>query len=284
MSPREHDPAVRDLIGAGDTLHEQLARFDRSDPPEELDRIVIERARQAIRMPQSERPIRQFRWAVPLAVAATLVISFALVLHQVSPPPPATPPTAANTEPAPQSTAPVAAQARVDEAAESYAYGAAEVRASPPPAAVAQAAPPPSTTSAAAESSTASRVADTVESTAPARAVPDVALAKAERLDRRTLTTRSATEESATASAADARAISGAAAAAPQAEAGEESAANAAKIDVRASPDTWIAYIARLRHAGRSDEADREYADFRRAFPYYKYSAPAPADAIAPNR
>jgi hypothetical protein len=191
------------------------------------------------------------------------------VLQQVTPSPSATPPT------------PVAAETRLAEASESRSFDAAEVRASsPPPEAAPQAAPPPSTMPATAASSAPARAADTDESSARARTTPDVALAKAERFDSRTLASRSAMEESGTPSAQDAQPISGAAV--PQAGAGGEPAANEMNIDVRANPDTWMAYIARLRHVGRSDEADRELADFRRAFPHYKYSAPA--EAIAPNR
>jgi hypothetical protein len=249
MSPREHDPDVRDLISAGDTLHDQLARLDRSEPPEELDRIVIERARQAIRAPQSERPIRQFRWAVPLAVAATLVLSFALVLHQIGPPSPA----------AVSPPAPVVAQARVEEAPRSVRADAAEnpAPAAPPLAAISREAPPDLATEATAPA----------ESPARTRVVPDAALAKRAPFERRVVASSGAAMEGAASDSA-------------------ATASAATKTELRTDPNAWMAYIARLRHVGRSDEADREYAEFRRLYPSYKYSAPSQqaAEAIAPNR
>jgi hypothetical protein len=52
---------------------------DGLEPPAELDRIVLRRARDAI---HDERPLRFFgmpRWAAPVAIAATLVLGLAVV-------------------------------------------------------------------------------------------------------------------------------------------------------------------------------------------------------------
>lgn len=54
---------------------------DMFEPPEELDRIVLRQAREAI---QTERPLRVFRgprWAAPMALAATLVLAFAVMFQ-----------------------------------------------------------------------------------------------------------------------------------------------------------------------------------------------------------
>jgi hypothetical protein len=54
---------------------------DLFEPPAELDRVVLRQAREAI---ESERPVRVFRnprWAMPLALAATLVLGFTVMFY-----------------------------------------------------------------------------------------------------------------------------------------------------------------------------------------------------------
>ena len=51
------------------------------EPPDELDRVVLRQAREAI---QGDRPQRVFkgpRWGAPLAIAATLVLAITAILH-----------------------------------------------------------------------------------------------------------------------------------------------------------------------------------------------------------
>jgi hypothetical protein len=259
VSRREHDPELRDLISAGDTLHEQLARLDRSEPPEELDRIVIERARQAIRMPQLERPIRQFRWAAPIAIAATVLVSFALVLHQLGPQAPAIAPPAATTEPVIVANAPIATASR-REAAQDARADAPRVAAAPP-------VPLAQTRSADEDGSRArARPAETRQVTPQAAPVPapERALAKREAYESETLAASAAVESDAAAAASGTY--------------------SDPKANFRAHPDTWRAEIARLRQEGRHEEADRELAEFRRMFPKDRYAAPAAAGDIAPER
>jgi hypothetical protein len=115
------------------SLHEQLAKLDRSEPPEELDRIVLERARAAIHTPRAVRPIRQLRWTVPVALAATLVLTFAILLRVM---PQGT--SALPTAPAPQAAEDGAADGRFqDQAVSAEAReeigAAASTGAQPPP-------------------------------------------------------------------------------------------------------------------------------------------------------
>jgi hypothetical protein len=54
---------------------------DDFDPPEALDRIVLRQAREAI---ASEKPLRVFRaprWGAPLALAATVLLTFSFFFH-----------------------------------------------------------------------------------------------------------------------------------------------------------------------------------------------------------
>ena len=58
-----------------------FSRDDDLEPPAELDRLVLRRARDAI---ESERPQRVFRapaWGMPVALAATLVLAFTVILR-----------------------------------------------------------------------------------------------------------------------------------------------------------------------------------------------------------
>jgi hypothetical protein len=59
---------------------------DGLEPPAELDRIVLRRAREAI---EDEPPMRLFRmprWAAPVAIAATLVLGLSVVFRAGMPP------------------------------------------------------------------------------------------------------------------------------------------------------------------------------------------------------
>ena len=51
------------------------------EPPDEVDRIVLRQAREAIETRGSQREIRGLAWGLPLALAATLVVAFTLILQ-----------------------------------------------------------------------------------------------------------------------------------------------------------------------------------------------------------
>ena len=54
------------------------------EPPDEVDRLVLRQAREAI---EPERPQRLYQgtWGAPLAIAATLLLVFGVVLHATLP-------------------------------------------------------------------------------------------------------------------------------------------------------------------------------------------------------
>ena len=78
------------MAGADDEFEEFLKRrkpvFRQPDeemfePPPELDRVVLRQAREAIK---PEEPMRVFsapRWSMPIALAATLVLAFAVIFR-----------------------------------------------------------------------------------------------------------------------------------------------------------------------------------------------------------
>ncbi len=58
---------------------------DGLEPPAEIDRLVLDRARDAIKDPEPMKVYRGPRWAAPMAIAATLVLGLAFVFHTGSP-------------------------------------------------------------------------------------------------------------------------------------------------------------------------------------------------------
>jgi len=72
-------------MSTDDPLARRIARHDRLEPPAELDRIVLAHAREAIEASEPETYYHTPRWAVPFALAATLVLVAAVVavLHVV---------------------------------------------------------------------------------------------------------------------------------------------------------------------------------------------------------
>jgi hypothetical protein len=78
------------MTGRDDEFDDFLARRrklfrapeqDVLEPPEEVDRIVLRQAREAIEIRNSPRVIRGLAWGAPLALAATLLVAFAVILN-----------------------------------------------------------------------------------------------------------------------------------------------------------------------------------------------------------
>jgi hypothetical protein len=62
-------------------IHQRLSPLERLEPPDELDRLIIAKARQAIQSPSPVRVFRAPKWALPVGLAATIVISFTVLLN-----------------------------------------------------------------------------------------------------------------------------------------------------------------------------------------------------------
>jgi hypothetical protein len=61
-------------------------RDDELEPPAELDRLVLRQAREAIESEPPHRVFRAPRWGMPVALAATLVLAFTVILHTMKQP------------------------------------------------------------------------------------------------------------------------------------------------------------------------------------------------------
>ncbi len=207
---------------------------DQSDAPSaELDRLVIERARRALRDPQPQAVPKVFpllNWGVPLALAATLVLSFTLVMQMDSQDPVARaagPAKATATAPVPQE----APATLTDDSGPATA--AAQARAVP------------------------SR--ERMESN-PAPAADSMGLAKS----------AAGASQSAAQNAAPARAdvaVEYAAQAAAPLALPSSAASMARPLRSTDDPRRWLVAIEALRTAGEAAEADRQLSALRARYP-----------------
>ncbi len=77
----DEDRELEDFLARRSVLHRRLADRDYHEPSPELDRLVLERARQAIEVPANAPMYRAPRWALPVALAASVVLALAVVLN-----------------------------------------------------------------------------------------------------------------------------------------------------------------------------------------------------------
>jgi hypothetical protein len=80
MSDSEHDDEFEAYLKRQVPIHKGKTSSERPEPPPELDRIILGNARKAI---QSRSPLRLYRapkWALPVGLAVTIVMSFAVLL------------------------------------------------------------------------------------------------------------------------------------------------------------------------------------------------------------
>lgn len=130
MSAR-HEDEFETYLRQRSVLPGRLTSSERIEPPKDLDAIVLERARRAIHAPPPMRLYRAPRWALPVALAATLLLSFSIVLNiSLTMRPPAQPASTGET-----------ARAVAPPPAARQQPASAPAPASPPPATMTRAAP-----------------------------------------------------------------------------------------------------------------------------------------------
>ncbi|HEU4624971.1 MAG TPA: hypothetical protein VFS52_09430 [Steroidobacteraceae bacterium] len=294
------DRELEDFLARRSVLHRRLADRDYHEPSPELDRLVLDRAREAIEVSANAPMYRAPRWALPVALAASVVLALAVVvnvarLHGRDGYPVAAPMSAVETGPA------VTAESKAGPV--------------PPPAGGAQLAqqgrsgfaPAPRTDSADAPRS------DSADDGSPPLAAAnahDSTLSSASADAPRTASAQE-TNGSASQAAAKARVDSTHSPRFARAESpGERRVAPARESALRTSeaespnpgtarlppsqvplpdapapmlgdksvhtdPQAWMRQIEQLRLAGKSTDADREIAAFRKAFPQVPVSAAA---------
>jgi hypothetical protein len=80
MSDSEHDDEFEEYLKRRVPIDKGASQREPLEPPPELDRIVIGKARKAI---QGAAPLHLYRapkWALPVGLAATILLSFAILL------------------------------------------------------------------------------------------------------------------------------------------------------------------------------------------------------------
>lgn len=253
----EHE--LQEFLARRASLYRKLAARDHSEPPPELDRLILERARQALESPPAA-PIRQrARWWVPASIAASLLVVLGVVTsvlrngggraeHIASP-------------------APLVAEAR-DFAPRQVPEPAAAVA----PEALVLKSPEDRRLTAIARDdlpALARTEASRVEVDSPraphttSTAVPPVHIEPGIGVQAFEPGALTATAEAAHASVtANLRDASKAAAAKSSA-----ASATGARTAKREDPQAWLQRIERLRAEGRLAEAEREMAAYRQAFP-----------------
>jgi hypothetical protein len=227
-----------------DFLRRRRRLFDRPrdddlEPPAELDRLVLRQAREAIEAEPPHRVFRAPRWGMPVALAATLVLAFTVILHLVKQP---------QNAPAEVMVRPVAREVSV--AADSAA--SAPAAAAAPTAEMAQTAPAAPPANDAIVVDLADQRADAAQPMAAGAPAPneDFALAKRARGDPALVS---------------------------EAEARRHAEPPPAPIvagtpEWRRDSKAWMAEIERLRSAGDFARADAELAEFKRQHRAYATS------------
>jgi hypothetical protein len=70
-----------DFLARRSVLHRRLADRDYHEPSQELDRLVLNKAREAIEVQASTPMYRAPRWALPVGLAASVVLALAVVVN-----------------------------------------------------------------------------------------------------------------------------------------------------------------------------------------------------------
>jgi hypothetical protein len=288
MTNPEHDEVFEAYLKRRSVLPNALD--DRLEPPAALDEIVLQRAGEAIKAQAApdatQQTVRAPRWAMPVALAATILLCLSVVLNislnTNRPTPNLQHMTAARTNVSPDAEAGARGDGRTNndgERRESVSGDVpshevilteAKVAGSPAPRAPvvadsAVASPPPAPTARADGGGPAgpSAFASAAAPAPPARSPAD----KAERFLKRAIAPSPGSASSSAPSAAGAANAPTSGAATPH----------------PADPKAWLQQIGALRAAGETDRADAEMRRFRVVFPGYAPN-PAPPAASEPPK
>jgi hypothetical protein len=205
---------------------------DDLEPPAELDRIVLRQAREAIEAEQPQRHFRAPSWGMPVALAATLVLAFTIILRVGLPAKEASP------------------EVTVQNVSRKVEYPVAAPAASAPELQEPRAAAAPAAPAVLAEADAASESPVVVDlSTAKAETAPARRYDKVADAARNRAAPEFVSAEEANRYSEPAAGISASAPPAPE---------------WRRDSKTWLAEIERLRESGDVARADAELAEYKR--------------------
>src|SRR5690348_15702705 len=81
MSGPDYDAELEAFLKRRSPMHRRLSDIDHAEPSTEIDRLVLSRAREAIEAPSQPAMLRNARWAMPLGLAAAILIAFSVALN-----------------------------------------------------------------------------------------------------------------------------------------------------------------------------------------------------------
>jgi hypothetical protein len=81
MTDPERDEEFEAYLRRRSALSTRVQSEEKLEPPHDLDDIVLRKARQAIQAPQQLPLYKAPRWALPVALVATILLCFAIVLN-----------------------------------------------------------------------------------------------------------------------------------------------------------------------------------------------------------
>jgi hypothetical protein len=282
MTDPEQDEAFEAYLKRRSVLPSGLSPDDRLEPPAALDAIVLKKAREAIKAPAApdqgtQQMYRAPRWAVPVALAATIMLCLSVVMNislNTNRPTPAANlqrMTAARAEgdisSSRRESVPGDIPSREVILPEAKVAGSA----APHPSVVAEEAngPPPAS--------------------APMAPAPSAAPAPAPPTDEPRLAARSASDKAAMFAKRAEASVPGAAPSAAGAAGDSSTETNSYRSAAPAAgphpadPKAWLQQIDALRAAGQIERADAEMRRFRAAFPGYAAKPAPPASSESPK-
>jgi hypothetical protein len=262
MSTPDRDPGFEAFLERRSLLPRALAEHENVEPPSEVDRSVLDNARAAVNATPTRKRFRSNRWSVPMALAATVLISLAIVV-QVQRPSSEIDRVARTEQRAVtqnRTFEPVTPPMQPDFAPE---RDAAALRDSPER--FAKASAPAETRRMLAAANEARRAAEPRADESAGEANAYTAQSRRETMAAAPPPSPSATAEAdrgATDSVADS-------VAAVEAENGNAAAPAAAAASAERDPKAWLERIAKLRAEGKHAQADREFKAFVKRYPDY---------------
>jgi hypothetical protein len=295
VSDSEQDDEFEAYLKRRIPVDKGVGPIDPLEPPPELDRLVIGKARKAIQSPTSLSLYRAPKWALPVGLAATILLSFAILLDlgvRAKRNDASLQATAGRSLDAPAAPAPLPK-------ADPHLAASTAV-AAPPPVTPAANAPMTAVDQEVSADSTRTRLAKAEK--AAKRARPEQEMANRASVEDITVTAQRKTAEYASEAAprsapprTDAVQATAPAAGLPaapptgQSTAGDpanEAAASSTVSSVgpadskgetkavSSDPAAWLTRIEKLRATGQTAEAEREMKRFRAAYPDYPAKAP----------
>jgi hypothetical protein len=297
MTGLDNDRELEDFLARRSPFHRRLADRDLHEPTEQLDRVVLSRAREAIEAPRNLPIYRSSRAALPLALAATVVLAISVTMsvqHMRHGEPlvlsfPSQPGSAGINAP---SAAPEARD-RIDDrvltanaspAAPAVLAPQAELDAKSAAAAITDNRPA-RTAMLAKSTARMLRMQTEVHDAPHTRAEPDSAAEKKSEVDAESLWASTAPASSSE-TAASAGAVPSATGTLDEViVTNPAEAPPAARAANHPNREAWLQEIQSLRNAGKVAEAEREMAAFQKAFPNSVSPTPAaPPPPAGPAR